>query len=959
MYKTLLLTLVLSLCLQVHTLAQDYSYIHYDTKDGLAGSTVYDISQDRDGFLWFATENGLSRFDGTNFRNFTVKDGLPDNEVLRVFADAKGRVWISTFNQRLCFFYEGVIHDEKTDAILRKLTFNNFLINIAETPNNIVAMSTGDKISLVFPNDSVSTYELADLFGSAASSFVATDVVFNKLYVAAVTGNHTFIRIFNGSSFGPVTEFGHYFDGRSGILIAAGDTNFRPTKFIKLKSDVIRGEAHGTPLTAINSSNGSWIIDTLKNIFSDHLLEGKKVSRTFIDREHQYWFSTLGEGIYKMPSKEIRTIRDNSKSEKGNTEVFSIEWFGNVVIGGLGRTKAIIADSNHVGKEKDYSNIFSATTADYSNNRLFSIKRLSSGVLLLGFDHFIIKQDGNYSSLHNFAPVKSIGEIDNDYILVGTTRYTFKIRVKDFEIVDTIWRGRATKVFYNDGKYYIGTLNGLNMVDQNKNATFMGRLHPALTRRITDIESCSDHTLWVSTSDQGIVGIKDGRIVHVLNDTTGLSSNICKSLFMQHDFLWVGTNKGVNKIDLHSGNYSVMKYSVSDGLPSDVINAIYVKDSIVWVGTPAGLSYFNENKISQYSICKLKLLSVKVSDVAQPIDSAYSLSYSDNNISFEFVAVSFKSGNEINYYYKLDGLEGEWKKTQQTNLDYQSLPSGNYSLSLYAVNKFGVKSDTITVRFSISTPFWKTVWFNILVGIFIILGVYWVINTRNKNMRRSLEEKNRINQQFASLEQQALQAQMNPHFIFNCLNSIQQYILTNDKIRANQYLTGFASLIRQTLDNSDKKSITVGDEIRYLDQYLDMEKMRFADQFDYKIITDPNVNIDYLHMPSMLLQPYVENCIRHGIRHKIDGKGKIDIHFSIGDEMLICNITDNGVGREKASELKSKQHIEYQSKGMHLTEKRIELLNKTSVRKILMFINDLHDENGKASGTEVILKIPV
>ena len=176
----------------------------------------------------------------------------------------------------------------------------------------------------------------------------------------------------------------------------------------------------------------------------------------------------------------------------------------------------------------------------------------------------------------------------------------------------------------------------------------------------------------------------------------------CKTIFIDGSTVWVGTNKGINKITFRDGRYSITKYSTSDGLPSDVINALYVKDGRLWIGSPAGLSFFNESDIASSSICNLKMLSVSAMGKNIRTDSTYHLSYKQNNFRFEYAGISFRSGNEITYWYKLNGLDKEWKQTQENVLDYKTLPPGNYKLELYAVNKYGVKSKTFVYSFFFS-----------------------------------------------------------------------------------------------------------------------------------------------------------------------------------------------------------------------------------------------------------------
>ena len=466
--------------------------------------------------------------------------------------------------------------------------------------------------------------------------------------------------------------------------------------------------------------------------------------------------------------------------------------------------------------------------------------------------------------------------------------------------------------------------------------------------------------MWIATNDTGILhysckGVVDAHIT----TSNQLSSNLCRSLFLENNYLWVGTNKGLNKIDISKSTYPIIKYSSSDGLPSDIINAIYAKDSVVYVGSPAGLTYFNINSISHTSICNLVLDNITVSNKHLDSFNNIHLGYKDNNIIFNYTAISFKSGGDILYKYKLLPLDNDWKETRLNSLSYPSLPSGHYHLELYAINKFGKQSESITITFDIATPFWKTIWFLILVFVISISGVGFLIRRRYLKIQDANNEKARIKQQLAILEQNALQAQMNPHFIFNCLNSIQQFIMLNDKQMANKYLTEFANLIRNTFDNSGKKNITVAEEAGYLNKYLDLEQLRYGDNFKYEINIDKSVEKDFTEMPAMLLQPYVENSLRHGIRNKRDGGGVIVVNFKQQNSILICTVTDNGVGREAALLLKSQEHIEYQSKGMLLTARRIELLNTGLENNITVEVKDLKDDEGKPSGTEIVIQIPL
>jgi len=231
---------------------------------------------------------------------------------------------------------------------------------------------------------------------------------------------------------------------------------------------------------------------------------------------------------------------------------------------------------------------------------------------------------------------------------------------------------------------------------------------------------------------------------------------------------------------------------------------------------------------------------------------------------------------------------------------------------------------------------------------------------RFRSLKRKEAEKTVLAGKIGQLEQMALRSQMNPHFIFNSLNSIQQYVIDKDILGANEFITQFSRLIRLTLDLSTKPEISLALEIKYITTYLELEKKRFENKFCYEIILDDDqINKDDYFIPPMILQPYLENCVRHGMRYKKDASGKILISFVVNSEYLVCNIEDNGIGRKQAFEFKSIVPVEYQSKGMTMTARRIDLFNKTHGASTLINIEDLEDQNKVPTGTRVVINFPL
>lgn len=307
----------------------------------------------------------------------------------------------------------------------------------------------------------------------------------------------------------------------------------------------------------------------------------------------------------------------------------------------------------------------------------------------------------------------------------------------------------------------------------------------------------------------------------------------------------------------------------------------------------------------------------------------------------------------------MEGIDNDWQITDQTSLRYPKLPPGSYQFTLYAINNDEIEStEPVTFKVTVIPPFWSTLGFkamSLIAIVFVLILAYWYITRRIKATERRRSE---IKQKIAESEMKALRSQMNPHFIFNALNSIQRFIIKNDKIQASNYLSKFATLVRSVLENAQYSDVVLEDEMKALNLYLELEALRFKSKMEYNIEIEDNIDPKELKIPSMLIQPFVENAIKHGILHKKNG-GRVDIKIRIEDSMLICVIEDDGVGRKKAQELKDKQKHTHQSLGMQVTQERLDILNAQRANKVSIKISDLHDEKNEASGTRVEIFTPI
>lgn len=925
--------------------AQQYNYVQYNVKDGLAGSTVYDLCQDSEGFMWFATDAGVSRFDGTHFKNYTIDDGLPSNEILRVYADSKGRVWMAPFKKTICYYYKDKIYTQENDKVLGKIRLTDFVSWITEDGRGDIMLQAEGHLALLKNTGGIS-FDVINYYLENATH-VNSDTHQEGFFIGI---SDTVFFLKNGQL--------QFFDIGLNSPPDKDEINLRfpnkKTMTIERKSGIINLEIKGSNLLFVNTDNGAWEMDTLAMTYKYLHLKGKTITHTFLDNEKNTWFTTLGHGVFKLISKQFIHYSLETAQEP---EIYCLEKWKNAIVAGSTFSTLYYLENSSI-EARSLIKYLRMPWLYPRRNRVFNVKNIGNKYLVIGLDAMLMNVDSNGKKTASWIPaIKTLAAINDTNVLVGTKYNVITVRASDLTILDTIWKERSTAVCFANNEYYVGTTDGCFLVSRDKSLIALSKQVPALQAHISQVIDGGNGIIWIATYGKGLIGLKDKKVMINLTTHNGLSSNICRALSLHQNTLWVGTDKGLNKIDISGSLYPIIHFTTADGLASNIINAIYADGSNIYVGSPAGITYFDESKVLPESGSTMKILSVRIGNKSMPIDSVYTISYKENSIKLDYTCISFRSEGDILYKYRLKGMTDDWDSTRSTSLEYASLPAGTFQFEITAINKFGLQSNPVIIRFVIDPPFWNTLWFRIL-AIAVIVGLVWaLVMVQFNRFRQKEQEKSGIRQQLHELEQKALRAQMNPHFIFNCLSSIQSFIITKDFETTNNYLTEFARLIRQTLDNSEKTSISIENEVRYLSSYLAIEKMRYGNSFDYSIQVSPAVKQDFTYIPNMILQPYVENCIRHGLRHS-DVQGLIQIKFQQTEDELVCIVEDNGIGRKKAAEYKSRIRIEYQSRGMRLTAERIELLNIKQDEKIKIEIIDLQHPDGEAAGTKIIIHFP-
>ncbi|MCB2221697.1 MAG: histidine kinase [Bacteroidetes bacterium] len=955
---------------------------NYVVNDGLPSSRIYDIEQDSSGYIWFATENGISRYDGYAFRNFTKPQGLPSNSVIRLFLDYKDRLWYLTYQGEV-----GYIQNEKIyvhwishiDSLTNIVFYDQIYVDTNEsiyltpfTGGLIKIIDDSLYISAVHERNTQPLFNYAFYYQKRKLGFILGFINLN------VSDEDQFINDNPGFN---LFQFEN---------LSAEKASLYHKNIVQLESDSYLISL-GRDLVLIKDSNVIW-----KRKFDQEIV---KIS---LDREKNLWISTKFSGVYMYRNYDLDTeplqfLKNYTVSEIYQDFEGSF-WFSTTENGVfyVASVQFINYDRHYLGISDGVIQSLVSTNGDLffstSNRGVYKAKLYDTKLKL--YPHFkvegivnstvtdlLITSDGELwipSSQYlrydqwghkiRFAISKnkhngySLIELFDGRILLGVSNgyyvydksglidhsWNYNFNIKSFAFTQSA-----------DSIVWIGSINGLYA---NKNG-IIRPVEPAsevLSSRISDLISYQDF-LVIGTFDNGmaIFQRKNNKITYI-NETEGLASHRVKTLFIdRNDRIWVGTNQGLSEIsilDSDSLRFSIRNFTIWDGLPSNEINDIGQADNEIVLATDEGLVRFdpNELSLSRY-LPQVIIESVSVNDSKKNfLDQNHDFNFDQNNIEFGFRLKSFKDPQKASYQYKLEGYEEEWFSTRNTSIRYPKLDPGAYRFVIKAKSMTGIWSDIQTYDFKIRkhiTQLWAfRIPLIILVATLLFLITYVIIS--------GFRKREDLKRQAILAEQKAVRAQMNPHFIFNSLNSIQNFIVDKDEKNANFYLVLFSSLIRKILEASKKNFIPLKEEIETIKLYLELEKFRFDKNFDFSIEIDSRINPDQISIPSLLLQPYLENAIWHGIVPK-QSKGKLQVEFKLHQAgWMKISITDDGIGRKKAGEI-SKRRKHHQPTGMKNVEERLSLLNKLNKTNMQVNVIDLYNDHNEASGTRVEFLIEI
>ncbi|UPT67909.1 MAG: histidine kinase [Sphingobacteriales bacterium JAD_PAG50586_3] len=466
--------------------------------------------------------------------------------------------------------------------------------------------------------------------------------------------------------------------------------------------------------------------------------------------------------------------------------------------------------------------------------------------------------------------------------------------------------------------------------------------------------------LYIATYTQGILCYNPA----TKTVSTVLASNATQlgvlKLEAYKNRLFFVTERGLYAYNLSAGKLDF--WNQADGLPETEIADLIVKNDTAWLATHSGLVMLDINTPAINTTAPpIFLTGILSNGKPVSINNLPELPYKNNTLDVSFSIPAYKGGTNIKVVYKLNDNAWETLPAGNRVLQFKSLASGGYMLQVKALNEDGIESaQPLQLNFRVAQPYYQTRWF-ILLLLMVVVAAGWLvykyrINKLIKKQKAELERQE-LKRQLDESTLKTLRAQMNPHFIHNALNSIQSYVYSGEKELASKYLGLFSDLSRSLLDSSSLTEITLHDEIKLIELYLQLECIRLP-KIQYSITKQPGIQEYVITIPAMILQPLVENAVNHGFANKTENC-QLQIHFSTVNNMLVVVIEDNGIGRVKSAEINARKNKKYQSFSTQAIQDRITILNKNRQRPIIQVITDLYDAHNNPAGTSVKLSIPI
>ncbi len=684
-----------------------------------------------------------------------------------------------------------------------------------------------------------------------------------------------------------------------------------------------------------------------------YAVPGISVYDIFRDFQGGLWFSTLDKGLFyghpnlfqsRHDPGEIVSVSSEGRSvavcyRPGRIHVFEDGTLQQVIPVPLNPGEVLL-DCHYLDK-----------------NNYYAITNLGVSHVRNGIRTFQTLAPFVFNPLPS-TPSKRVFFADDSVFYVGYNNSLYRFDIGEEYTGDslTIRQRLSAMVKDDEGREWLGSFNHLYLRDTGQPRMVMDK-DSLLQTRIIALGRVSGGWLAIATLGSGLIMYHPlSGATHALDEKNGLPTAVLHRMDIQNDTIWLGTNKGMAAVTFLHGNFSVQVYDHTHGFPTVDIKEFCVSGGWLYFKCDDRLYTVRLDRLQKPKPAKpAKITAASVNKRPIPL-SGGSFRYDERDISIDFVSINPERGRHQLYRYRLSENDlGKWYTTTERQVRFTNLSPGNYIFEVQADDATGSFTTRAAIcSFTIHPPFWNTWLFYLFIVFLLLLSIFLLARRR----MRMIRQRNQLLLSLAEHQQKALVQQMSPHFIYNVINTAQGAIIHGLKREALDILSRFTRLMRLSLELSREKTVSLEREIRMLEQYLALELIRFPGKFIYGIHMDPAIDPRIIRIPGMLIQPFAENAIKHGISHLSGREGCIDIRFEQKEGLIYCSVSDNGVGRIRAAKINSNRAAPHRSAGIAITIRRLELLHQVQGKSCTYTVTDKYDEQENAAGTTVVFSIP-
>jgi signal transduction histidine kinase/ligand-binding sensor domain-containing protein len=915
------------------------------SEQGLPSLKVYDLMEDSLGVMWAGTSEGLVHYDGLWLNTLKSPTAISQDRSMLQLGD-NGMVWSINFAGEV-FLAD---YERMYDFPHLRETVSEKIMTLERVGDKLYFMSKKELVETdLSGKNAVITRKAEDnerFYGFAGNRFLHSSLGLTDLKLNSRT-IHPDRNPFNLSA-GKESDYRYYYTTGKVERVSQSGTQ-------ELVASLQRKGGAIPLITGVReTSAGIWILtyDGAYLIGKDQwLFPGIPISDVVETTDGAHWFSTLTDGIHVIPDLELKrygrepdglpTQRFNKVAALPNGNIIATDNNGVALLihpdkGVLATFKAeftreseaVFVDTVHQRLLVAFGDLYllEMTTLKQLDHLVGNVKSitLKGDSLVIVNASFLtsLKYDGNrFGEAKNTDPPPSFYQnlVDgngNDWLLSD----------QGLLVGRKLWKGDGTLRF---------------------SPKLMGRSetgHVFLSNRkdsIAEMDGDNVKNWWLIPPE-----LRQGAMVRAMAGNA--------------DNLFVLLSNAVLKMETRTGEWQ--RLGSSDGLPSTDLKDMTISNDRIWIATFNGLYSILMERKTRLSPPKVQLRMLRVNGENVPITENLEFEHDRNDIEVVLRGISTNSRGRIQFAYLLEGMMNNYEiSPNNAVIRFRSLAPGEYSLDVFALDVNGTPStEHQRLQFTVLQPWYLTWPFIIFASVLliVIVSAIFLFRIRYINQRNSQElERSRLMEDLRASQMTALRAQMNPHFMFNVLNSIQGLFTLGKAEKANEVMSRFSDLMRSILDVSDQNTIGLDKELELIGLYLELEAVRFGDEFHYRLEVAQDIDPKKMEVPSLLIQPYVENAVKHGLLHRRGAKSLLVSLILIENEkMLEVRIDDNGIGREKAGELRSEKHRSFATQA---SSSRLDLLNAENTHKIGVEIIDKTDESGNATGTLVILRIPV